>query len=120
MTKEIVERFYKAISEHYKPELLTGTSLWLIHTKKYNKPYTEEVKNLIDGYKNYIVGLVTNGTLNESNVLSRDCINECLAKYVGIEHVDEITKHEYLLAFTDLIKEEPLVRDLCVRALNMH
>ena len=116
--EDVLNNYYKRMSSQRKWEPLSSTQLYLIHTNRYDKPYTNEVKEIIDGYKNYIMEMINNLTLNESNVLNRDFIDDCIIKYIGRDELDEISEHEYFLAFNDLVRDEPLAYNICVNALK--
>lgn len=62
--KDVIRLFCRIYGRQGPYEPLSNVSLYLIHTKRYNKPYRPEVKEIIDKYKERILRLIETKELN--------------------------------------------------------
>ena len=99
--------FRLALGEQRKSEPLSSTMLYLIHTNKYDKPYSKDVKEQLDKYKCFILSMFKNNALNVYNVFDVDYIYEQISKFLN-KPCDEIDEHEYNISFNELINENVL------------
>ena len=104
----IVKSFQNRVYEQRKWEPLSSAMLYIIHTREYDKPYPERVKQRIDRNKLFILNMIETGELDESNVFDRNDINEKVFIITG-NRDSQIDEHEYMIAFCELIRENDVV-----------
>lgn len=107
----IVKSFQNQVYGQSKWEPLSSAMMYIIHTKDYDKPYPERVKQRIDRNKLHILNMIETGELNESNVFDRNVINEKVFVITG-NRDSQIDEHEYMIAFCELIRENESVMEL--------
>ena len=95
---------------HYEP--LSNTSLYLIHTHKYDKPYSDEVKQILEKYKNLILNLIESKQMNEDNILDINFIHDAMMKHFKVDYILELVDYEYKLAFEDLMETNDKILDM--------
>ena len=108
--KDVIKLFWRIYGRQCR-EPLTNVSLYLIHSKRYNKPYKPDVKEIMDKHKERILRLIETKELNSKNAFDRAYIrrlNDC----------DEMLEHECVQAFVDLIEENETVYKLCLQTLK--
>ena len=109
--KDAIRLFYHIYGRQGPYEPLTNVSLYLIHTKRYDKPYKPEVKEIIDKQKERILRLIETKELNSKNAFDRTYIRQ-------LNDCNELTEHEYTRAFVDLIEENETVYKLCIQTMK--
>lgn len=110
-TEEVKAYFNEEMRKQYRREPLTSTSLYIIHTHEYDKPFNDRTQARIDNMKRLIINNIKTNVLNESNVFNRAFIDSLVSN-------NELSEYEYFISFRELIDSNDEVYKLCCRVIN--
>lgn len=108
MNDYLCDCYSNLMSKGHEP--LSSTTLYIIHSRRYEKPYSTYVRAQLDNMKRFILTCVDDNKLNTSNVLDKEAVSRLL--------VSELDEHDYIVAFKELIHENELIRNMLVEAIE--
>lgn len=117
-SKDLIKLFQRIYEQQSPYEPLSSTSLYIIHSRRYEKPYKQDVKESIDNFKTYIMQQVEDGKINSENIFNRNHIIQLIQQYTKYNEQDELAEHDYCAAFEELIEGNENIYNLCLQALN--
>ena len=116
--KDLVRLFQRIYGQQSPDRPLSSTSLYIIHSRRYVKPYKPDVKESIDAYKTYILRQVDKGEINSRNTFDRNHIIQLIQQYTRYNYCDELAENDYCSAFEELIEENENIYSLCMQTLK--